>query len=50
VEHIFRVYGQAAQLSAVDLEGLGDGAGFAAVAEEGEVAELGGRDVDGVPF
>lgn len=50
VEDILGVNGQAADLGARDVHGPRDGAGLAAVAEEGERAQRGGRESDGVPF
>lgn len=50
MEGVFRVYAHATQLGTVDLLGVGDGACLVAVAVEGEGAQLGGRDVYGIPF
>ena len=50
VEDVLGVDGQAADLGAGDLQRARDGAGLAAVAEEGERAQGGGREGDGVPF
>lgn len=50
VEDIFRVDAQPTQLGAVDLLGVGDGACLVAIAVESEAAQLGGRNVYGVPL
>ena len=50
VEDILGVDGQAADLRAGDLQRPRDVAGFAAVAEQGERAQRGGCEGDGVPF
>lgn len=50
VEDVFGVDGQTAQLGAVHIAGLGDSACLAAIAVQGEAAQLGGSDVNGVPL
>jgi hypothetical protein len=50
MEDIFSVDAQATQLRAVHLLGVGDSARLVAIAVQGKTAQLGGRNVYGVPF
>ena len=50
MEDIFGINAQSTELRAGHLLGVGDGARLVAIAVQGETAELGSRNVYGVPF
>lgn len=50
MENIFGIDAQSTELRAVDFPGVGDGASLVAIAIEGEAAQLGGRNIYGIPL